>query len=69
MCNPKPSSPSSLLSQKKTPTTNLNESGDPQPDDHQELHRWPTLAEVKKLIKKKQRPHAPTTNDYLYIYI
>uniref|UniRef100_A0A2N9H1T7 Uncharacterized protein n=1 Tax=Fagus sylvatica TaxID=28930 RepID=A0A2N9H1T7_FAGSY len=46
MCNPKPSSPSSLLSQKKTPTTNLNESGDPQPDDHQELHRWPTPAEV-----------------------
>lgn len=55
MCNPKPSSPSSIfLCSKKTVFMNPNKTHDlhhPGDHDQDELHRWPTPSEVNSLFK------------------
>ncbi|KAA8538233.1 hypothetical protein F0562_027944 [Nyssa sinensis] len=70
MCNPKPSSPSSFVSTKKTHFINPNKTMDLHVvDDHDdELHRWPSLYEALEEIKAIGKISGPTTITGLLLY-
>lgn len=52
MCDPKPSSPSSIKTHFMNP--NKTQTNDEVVDQDQELHRWPTLSEVRESEKTHQ---------------
>lgn len=68
MCNPKPSSPSSFFSPKKTHFTNLNKTMDLHTDDQEELHRWPTPSEALEEMKAIGKISGPTAMTGLILY-
>ncbi|KAJ4963055.1 hypothetical protein NE237_022994 [Protea cynaroides] len=73
MCNPKPSSPSSFISPKKTHSVNPNKTTDPLIEEDQEeevdnLHRWPTSSEAVEEIKAIGKISGPTVLTGLLLY-
>ncbi|PIA51835.1 hypothetical protein AQUCO_01000013v1 [Aquilegia coerulea] len=67
MCNPKPSSPSSFFSAKKTHFLNPQKSMDLH-NEEDELHRWPTPTEVVEEIKAIAKISGPTALTGLVLY-
>lgn len=63
MCNPKPSSPSSFVSNEKVHFVNSHKPIDVQVDDEELIQKWPTPSEVniyKKIKIKNLFPYTPT---------
>ncbi|KAF5174976.1 Detoxification-like protein [Thalictrum thalictroides] len=67
MCNPKPSSPSSFISAKKTHFLNPQKTMDLH-NEEDELHRWPTPTEVVEEIKAIAKISGPTALTGLVLY-
>ncbi|XP_010268640.1 PREDICTED: protein DETOXIFICATION 48-like [Nelumbo nucifera] len=67
MCKPKPSSPSSFFSSKKTHFANPNKTMD-DVYSGEELHRWPTPYEVVEEIKAMGKISSPTALTGLIMY-
>ncbi|XP_015072086.1 protein DETOXIFICATION 48-like [Solanum pennellii] len=69
MCNPKPSSPSSFVSNEKVHFVNSNKPIDVQVDDEEEqLHKWPTPSEAFEEMKEIGKIAGPTAITGLVLY-
>ncbi|KAK4722585.1 hypothetical protein R3W88_012818 [Solanum pinnatisectum] len=69
MCNPKPSSPSSFVSNEKVHFVNSNKPIDVQIDDEEEqLHKWPTPSEAFEEMKEIGKIAGPTAITGLVLY-
>lgn len=69
MCNPKPSSPSSFVSNEKVHFVNSNKPIDVQVDEEEEqLHKWPTPSEAFEEMKEIGKIAGPTAITGLVLY-
>ncbi|XP_004238041.2 protein DETOXIFICATION 48 [Solanum lycopersicum] len=68
MCNPKPSSPSSFVSNEKVHFVNSNKPIDVQVDDEEQLHKWPTPSEAFEEMKEIGKIAGPTAITGLVLY-
>lgn len=68
MCNPKPSSPSSFVSNEKVHFVNSNKPIDVQVDEEEQLHKWPTPSEAFEEMKEIGKIAGPTAITGLVLY-
>ncbi|XP_006364986.1 protein DETOXIFICATION 48-like [Solanum tuberosum] len=68
MCNPKPSSPSSFVSNEKVHFVNSNKPIDVQVDEEEQLRKWPTPSEAFEEMKEIGKIAGPTALTGLVLY-